>query len=327
MARLSELPSSAPADVAEGSSAAALAAEVPADAPADAAADGEEDEEDEDGDGYEVEAILSHEKNRIIKVSWASHASSERTPACRYGAACEQHAIAQTRWPMGLRLPLCFCYCPASLTPCLLQGEIAYLCSWKGYSPEDNSWVTASDAVGMKELTDIYWAKQKKATEIVKHKTSFSGSALKGAGTRGRTSPAAKETPKKTPARAAAAAATASSAINSGKKRGRPPGGSAKNDAAIDEALEARESRKRSRTAAAANLSRNAEDDPEDLEADEDADDSDLVARFGAEEVERRKRIRQAQKYEALADWENVVHHVETVEKLDNGKLVAFVIL
>ncbi|KAK7466306.1 hypothetical protein VKT23_005033 [Stygiomarasmius scandens] len=40
------------------------------------------------------------------------------------------------------------------------DGRIGYFCRWKGYGPDQNSWVDEKDAGNATELIDAYWAKQ-----------------------------------------------------------------------------------------------------------------------------------------------------------------------
>ncbi|TFK17880.1 hypothetical protein FA15DRAFT_675732 [Coprinopsis marcescibilis] len=52
------------------------------------------------------------------------------------------------------------------------NGRLGFYCSWKGYGPEDNSWVDEKDA-NAGDLVEIFWAKNpKKAERLLKPKKS-----------------------------------------------------------------------------------------------------------------------------------------------------------
>ncbi|UZJ54242.1 hypothetical protein CBS101457_003562 [Exobasidium rhododendri] len=186
------------------------------------------------------------------------------------------------------------------------KNEIAYLVSWKGYGKEHNSWVRDCDAENAPDMINSYWATASKV-----------GVALKANGKGWTGSKSNKRVIKKESPAEAALAVPSVSKFSRGKR-----------NTGLTAAQEDQAAKKRARVASQANYSRSGIDITEVDGNDESEMEmtSKQLKQLSGEEQARRKTLMATKKYIKMAEWESVVRHVETVERLENGKLIAFLI-
>ncbi|TFY72448.1 hypothetical protein EVG20_g555 [Dentipellis fragilis] len=171
------------------------------------------------------------------------------------------------------------------------KGVIGYFVSWKGFGPEDNSWVKEEDAGNAKDLITEYWAKARKAKKASETKPVKAP----------RTSTAKGSSP------AAESASTA-------KKRGRGRPSKSKRDSEEEEEDTSARARKKSRQSNGNGSTRAGKAESPALEESE-AEDG----------IPKHVHPSEIKKYSDMTSWERLVEKVETVEKgADDSLLVYF---
>lgn len=184
-----------------------------------------------------------------------------------------------------------------------VKNQMAYLVSWVGYGADENCWIREQDAEGAAEMLADYWRAKapnkrirkisKTADRVWKEMESANGNTTSTA--KKRSHAAVDSTP------------TASSLKSS--RRSNTTGALAA-ASSISKPHKARLS-----TSALAGKAANADDSS----SDED------VSTLTPEQKEEKLRRRAKRRYERIADWENIVKSIDTVEKTPEGRLIAFV--
>lgn len=190
---------------------------------------------------------------------------------------------------------------------CFPGNKLGYLVKWKGYSEEHNSWVSQDDAINCNDLIQDYWDKQKKEkTAPSKKGTTVSATTRKSeapsASTKTSSTAASRKraTPEDEPESISAPA----------KKRGRPPKQPQPVSESEDDAPVAKTTTKRAR--------------PGPMKAATKAKDSDAM---DEDEPERSYYNMAHSKYKDLRSWEDMIDHIDTVERTDDGKLIVYFML
>ncbi|KAA1468909.1 hypothetical protein DENSPDRAFT_834397 [Dentipellis sp. KUC8613] len=167
------------------------------------------------------------------------------------------------------------------------KGIMGYLVSWKGFGPEDNSWVREEDAGNAKDLIEEYWAKTRKAKKASETKP---------------------KAPRTSTARASSPVAESASTT---KKRGRGRPSKTKRDSDEEEEDTSVRARKKSRQSNGGSRAAKA-----DSPAPEESDAGDAIPKH--------VHPSEIKKYSDMTSWERLVEKVETVEKGENDSLIVY---
>ncbi|KAJ3555485.1 hypothetical protein NM688_g2549 [Phlebia brevispora] len=165
-------------------------------------------------------------------------------------------------------------------------GEIGYFVKWKNYGEEHNSWVKESDAGNAHDLIDEYWRKQGK---------------LKKAG--GRKSDAKASVPARRK-RTASPEISETESAPAPKKRGRPPKAKPVSDDEdeIQEVPPPKPSKAKSVSVSAKSKTKAS---PEPMDEDEET-------------------YQDMSKWKDAKSWAHLVDSIDTVEKMEDGKLYVY---
>ncbi|KAG1738898.1 uncharacterized protein EDB91DRAFT_1137250 [Suillus paluster] len=166
------------------------------------------------------------------------------------------------------------------------DGKTGYFVKWKGYPPEDNSWVHEDDAANAQDLIKKYWENKRKASKGGPRKSTDPAKTKSG-----RKSIAAEEPREPTPP---------------AKKRSRPKKAeqeqSEKEQEASSDADDARAKKKPRKSQGASAKKVNIQL----------AEDEEMVS-FGS-----------MKKHMTIASWENLVETVDTIERGEDGNLFVY---
>ncbi|KAN0063908.1 hypothetical protein ACQY0O_003514 [Thecaphora frezii] len=199
-----------------------------------------------------------------------------------------------------------------------IEGEMAYLVSWKDYGEEHNSWVRAADAEGAQDMINEYWSRTPK--KDVKR----SGPAPRGRkkGKQGRRQSSLLQITS-SPATTSKKRARDGTAIGTSRTRGAP--GATGSAAALGSA----------RKAASRGVEMLPSRSPSPYEADEGVDerleeianDDTLSAadkiKLQKEHLQQQKVEHIKRKYGRIADWDPIIRQITGIENI-GGKLWAY---
>ncbi|KAG1898583.1 uncharacterized protein F5891DRAFT_1042621 [Suillus fuscotomentosus] len=167
------------------------------------------------------------------------------------------------------------------------DGKFGYFVKWKGYSPEDNSWVHEDDAVNAQDLITKYWENKRKASKGGPRKSMDTGKPKTS-----RKSTVIEEPREPTPP---------------AKKRSRPKKADqeersekAQEATSDDDEARAKKKPRKSQGASAKKVTKQVAEDEE-------------VVTFGS-----------MKKHMTIASWENLVETIDTIERGDEGDLYVY---
>ncbi|GJE91261.1 Chromo domain-containing protein [Phanerochaete sordida] len=182
-------------------------------------------------------------------------------------------------------------------------GKLGYLVKWKGYPIESNSWVSEDDAINCQDLIDAFWSGQKKKAS--QKKAAPAPAAASAAPRKSQVASAASTKPNSAaPSRKRTTPEEEPETISAPpKKRGRPAKLSKPVVSDSEDEAPAKVPAKRGRPSTQA-----ARKDSDAMDEDEEP------VYFDMQQV----------KYRDLDSWENIIDHVDTVERRDDGKLIVY---
>jgi len=168
------------------------------------------------------------------------------------------------------------------------EGRMGYFVKWKGYGPDDNSWVDEKDSENARELVDEFWRKnpQKKKVAVAGRKSVD------------------KKSPKK-PRKSTATDDTSDAGEISTKKRGRKSSShkvGSGDEMDVDEEKPAKKAKKDSAQPSKTNAKKVNTTSPEEDEV----------------------HLGTMKKYMSMASWEGLIKTIDTVERSDDDELKIF---
>ncbi|TCD71788.1 hypothetical protein EIP91_003131 [Steccherinum ochraceum] len=183
------------------------------------------------------------------------------------------------------------------------NSNIGYLVKWKGYGPEDNSWVNEEDAQGAKDLIDEYWRNNKKNTQ---RKSSGPGprKSLPSA-SRARDESPEIDAPSTQKRGRQSSAKAISVSDDDGDEEERPQPKKSKADTTSASARKS-VAKSASTTKSASQKSKKSAQRTPEVEESEEEEFTDM------------------RKWKTADTWEHIVERVETVERTDDGKLFVY---
>ncbi|EKM50512.1 uncharacterized protein PHACADRAFT_263842 [Phanerochaete carnosa HHB-10118-sp] len=173
-------------------------------------------------------------------------------------------------------------------------GKLGYLVKWKGYEETHNSWVSEADAINCQDLIQDFWNKRGKKTEKPSPKKPATASVTSGTKSSSTTASRKRATPEDEPNTISAPP----------KRRGRPPKQKPVSESE-DDAPAAKAPAKRGRPSMQVAATQKVKD-PDAMDEDEDQ----AYFNMGI--------------YKDMSSWESLIDHVDTVERMDDGKLIVY---
>ncbi|KAL4252875.1 hypothetical protein ABKN59_003605 [Abortiporus biennis] len=181
-------------------------------------------------------------------------------------------------------------------------GRVGYLVKWKGYDETSNSWVNENDAANAQSLIDEYWAKHSKQKKgMAPRKSDVPKPKATSTSSKGRKSQTVTDHEASTDPEIESISAPV-------KKRSRPSKAPVVEDSDLEEEVVPKPKKAKQTPAKASTSARKKIQTPEAEENGEEP----LV---------------DLTKFRDLTSWENYVDHIETVERVEGGKLYVYFIL